>query len=219
MKQHRYLILCFILAFQVKAQAQKTDNSLTSKGFTGLRIGMYVDNGVHPGLKFGTSYLYKEKIKVRKHRLKFLQKKRGDKTKIIHYMLDANAGFYNHPNNHLGTFVGIGYTRLRTKPRKMKTLGWSYEVNYLRRFYNIKTYELDESGNVNTVKGAGRNSLMFAIAPSFGKVLGTKKGGEGWHLYIKPALQVLKYNHSFFPNAALEIGGTFKLTGKAQSNS
>ncbi|MGB1217186.1 MAG: hypothetical protein ACPG5P_04880, partial [Saprospiraceae bacterium] len=93
----------------------------------------------------------------------------------------------------------------------VKTLAWSFEVNYLRRFYNLKTYELNEDGTVETLKGAGTNSLLFAIAPSWRKGFGTRGEEKAWYLYLKPSLQMLKYNHAFFPNATLEIGVNLNL--------
>lgn len=201
------ILCCCFLCINITAQEFKNNvETKPSNKLTGLRTGIYLENGLHPGLKLGTSYILKEKVKPRKHTFKFRQNKYGDKHKQIQYLADGNIGFYNHPNNHRGAFIGVGVTRLRTKTRKMKTLGWSFEVNYLRRFYKLETYELNEDGTTELIKGAGSNSLMFALSPSWGKVFGTKNGGEGWHLYVKPSLQMLKYNHAFFPNAALEIG-------------
>jgi len=207
------LFLTFSL-LPTDSTAQKMRKSIEKEGkkFTGLRAGFYTDNAVHPGLKFGTSYLLKEKEKERKRRLKFVQNKRGNKVKQIQYLADGNVGFYNHPNNHTGVFLGIGLTRHRVKVRKkrkgqkIKTLGWSLEANYLHRFYNIKTYELDENGAIQTVPLAGSNSLMFAISPAFGRIYGIQNGGKGYEIFIKPSLQMLKYNHAFFPNASLEVG-------------
>ena len=127
-------------------------------------------------------------------------------------MLDGNAGFYNHPNNHLGTFVGLGLTRFRFKKRTGITYGFSFEFSYLRKFYNHKTYELSDDGTIKRVPLAGTNNVVFALSPSFGKIMGTKKGKKGWHLYLKPSLQFLTFNHSFAPNATLEIGVSANMT-------
>lgn len=204
------LIFCCCLCLNIEAQNNKIVED-ASKGLTGLRAGIYSDNGLNPGLKLGTSYVLKEKTKSRKYFFKPTQRRPRNGSKKIQHLIDGHIGFYNHFSNHIGTFVGIGYTRMRIKPEKNRTFGWSLEMNYLRKFYNLETYELNAQGEIEQIKGAGSNNLMFAIAPSWGKVFGTKKGGEGLHLYFKPSLQMVEYNHSFFLNASIELGGTLNI--------
>ena len=210
------ILCCLCLCFNAAAQKSKTVTVTTPESteerLTGLRTGLFLDSGLHPGLKFGKSYILKEKEKSRKHLFKFKQNKHGNKVKTVQYLLDGNAGFYNHPNNHFGTFVGVGLTRFRLRERTGITYGFSFELSYLRRFYNNKTYELTDNGTIRRVPLAGTNNVVFALSPSFGKIMGTKKGKEGWHLYFKPSLQILTYNHSFVPNATLEIGVTVNMT-------
>lgn len=216
MTKQIYFILFPLLILCAELQSQKNTERLATedkKKITALRAGIYLDNGVHPGLKIGTSYLLGEKEKSKPRKLKYFQKKRGNSLKNIQYLADGNLGFYQHPNNHAGVFLGIGFTRQRNKTRltrngkeKQRTIAWSLETNYLRRFYNIETFELNDNGEIQKVGAAGTNSLMFAISPSFGRYYDMKKGAKGFHLFIKPSLQLLKYNHAFFPNASLEIG-------------
>ncbi len=211
-------LLCFCLLLVGSTFAQESEKKMltgsnidlveSTKGLRGIDVGLFLENGLHPGLNFGASYLIKERIISKSRRSDSRQEKLGNRTKVIQHLVEGNLGFYNHPNNHFGTFIGIGFTRLRIKTRKMKTFGWSFDMGYLRRIYNIKTYELNEDGTIETIGGAGNNSLMFAIAPTFGKIYGTKKGGNGWHLYFKPNLLIQKYNHTFAPNIAIEIGTT-----------
>lgn len=186
----------------------------TSKGLTGVRAGIYADNGLSPGLKLGTSYLLNEKTKSRKYLIKPKARKRKNQFKKIQYLLDGNIGFYNHFSNHIGMFAGIGFTKMKIKTEKKQTFAWSLEINYLRKFYNLETFELNEQGEVEQIKGAGTNNLMFAIAPSWGRVLGTKNGGEGLHLYFKPSFQMVEYNHAFFLNTALELGVNLNILSK-----
>lgn len=176
---------------------------------------MFADNGVHPGLILGTSFVLKEKEKSRKYLFKSLQKKKLNQLKIIQYLIDGDIGFYNHPNNHLGIFVGLGLSRMQTYTTKMRTMGLSLKLNYLRRFYNIPTLQLNENGTITKIKGAGTNSFVVAIAPSFGKIVGFNKGKRKWHFYIKPNFQIIKYDFGFFPNAAIEIGATANFIKKA----
>lgn len=216
MKKITLVLLLIFSFFNENLQAQEVEKRIDTKNnikFTGLRAGLFLDNGLHPGLKLGTSYFLKEKVKSKKRRSEKSQEKYGNKTKQIKYLADGHIGFYNHPNNHTGVFLGFGFSRFRTKKRinrrgkeRIRTFGWSFEVNYLRRFYNIETFKLGENGEVQKVHGAGNNSLMFVISPILGKTYGIKNGGDGFYIYVKPSLQVLKYNHTFVPNAAIELG-------------
>jgi len=167
-----------------------------------LRVAAFADNGVHPGLKVGTNYLLKENVKVRTRKLAFLQNKKGSKTKVIQYKLDGNLGFYNHPNNHSGIFIGTGITRHKNKNESKLSSAWSLEINYLQRLYNIKTYELDPDGTIIEPGLSGNGGLMLALAPSIEREFGK----NGLIIYIKPSFQLVKYNHSYSPNAALELG-------------
>jgi len=207
-----FVYFCSVLNLTAQASKLSSDaSSLFKDKFTGIRLGLYGESVFHPGLKLGTSYILDEKEKNRKYLFKSREIKRGSQLKIIQVLADANAGYYNHPNNPLGIFLGLGITRMWTKTRKMRTLGWSFDVNYLRRIYNIPTIELNENGEVNEISGAGTNSIMFALSPSFGKIYGVDRDKKEWHFYIKPSLQILKYDFSFVPNFALEIGASLNL--------
>lgn len=190
-------------------QAQES----TSEFDIPVRLGVFADNGVHPGLKIGTSFLLKENVRVRTYRAK----SGNSRTISINYTGDAQAGFYNHPNNHLGLFIGVGVSRIRKNTKSLFSRAWSFEVNYLRRQYNIETVELDENGELSVVNGAGNHSLMLALSPSISRVFGTKNGGDGVEIYLKPSLQMVKYNHGFFPNAAIEFGIGLYLFNKNSS--
>ncbi len=174
-------------------------------------ISFYGDNVIHPGLKIGTSYIFKTKDKTKIRKFKGLENKWGSKLKTIDFSADLNLGFYNHPNNHLGTFLGIGVTRLRTKARKNRVLGFSFEINYLRKFYNLPTYILNENNEVERKRFSGTNEVMFVFAPTFGKNILTKKEFGGVRIFAKPSIQLISYNHSFLPNFALELGCTLNI--------
>ncbi len=204
--------LFFVIPWGIEAQDLKEGEEQEQERFLNyFTFGSYFDNGLHPGVKIGLSHVLGSKIKSRQYRFKSRGSAYGPKTKSIKYLLDGNVGMYTHPNNHIGTFVGFGFTRLRTEQRKLRTLAWSFGVNYLRRFYNIETYTVSENGKIEKVSFAGTNSLMFNLTPSFGKEVASKNDGQSWRWYIAPSLQFLKYNHSFFPNASLEIGATINL--------
>ncbi len=179
-----------------------------------IRVGYFADNGVHPGLKLGTSMLLKEVVKVRTYRSSASPNGKASKTLYRQYLGDAQVGFYHHPNNHNGFFVGLGVTRKLSSSKTYFSRAWSFEVNYLRRAYNIETFEIDGNGELKSVDGAGNNSLMFVLSPTLARVFGKRNGNEGVEIYVKPSLQVLKYNHAFFPNAAIEGGFVLNLFNK-----
>lgn len=214
----RLLVIACLVTFALQTNGQENlqteTETETSKKINALSVGLYLDNGLHPGLKFGASHLLTTKFKSKKHRLNFRQKRYDNKVKEIKFLLDGNLGFYNHPNNHFGSFAGLGFTRMRmndqNKKDEVRTFAWSFGVNYLRRFYNIETYELDSNGGIESVPFAGTNSVMFYVTPSFGKNY-QLKSGKTWRFFIAPSLQFLKYNHAFFPNASLEVGATLNL--------
>ncbi len=201
------LSFLLFISFSTNAQEQELTSS-SDKRMLPLRVSYYGENGVHPGLRVGTSYLLHEKTKVKIYKRQAKQSKKGSKTKYIQYKLDANLGYYNHPNNHTGVLLGLGVTRHKNKNKKKVSFAWSFEVNYLRRFYNIETFEILEDGSINTINLAGNGGLMFALAPSIERRFGEK----GTLLFLKPAFQAVKYNHSNFLNAAVELGVSLNLS-------
>jgi len=199
--------LILLLLFSVSATAQDLDSGSNNNGFP-LRIAYYGENMVHPGLRVGTSYVLHRKVKVRTPIFKFLQDKRGSMTKVIQYKLDGNLGFYNHPNNHTGLLMGAAITRHKNKNESKFSTAWSLEINYLRRFYNIETFQIDSNGAINQVGLGGNDGLMVALAPSMESAFGEK----GHIVFVKPAIQLVKYNHTYFSNAIIELGMSLKLS-------
>ncbi|MEO0581581.1 MAG: hypothetical protein AAF135_05110 [Bacteroidota bacterium] len=206
------LLLLFLCTPEAYSQTSRpmldTSNGLSER-ITGIRIGLWAENGLHPGLRVGTSYILSEKEKNRSALFKALRKRRASQQKIIQYLADGNVGFYTHPNNHVGAYGGIGLTRMQTNATKLRTLGLSVELNYLRRTYNIPTLELNSDGTISEIGGAGTNSFIIALAPSFGKLFGGGQGKREKHIYVKPQVQLIGYDFGLFPNAAIELGMSF----------
>lgn len=205
------IIIVLLLNCYVYTQAQSvrkfTDEANTnSVTWNGLRASFFADNGVHPGARLGTSLVLAEKEKSRKFLFKAAKGKAGNSLKIVQFLIDGQFGFYNHPNNHSGLLLGLGASRIRTKSNSGQTFGISLEANYLRRIYNIPTVELNENGTFQDLSGAGNNGVSIALAPSIGKVIGSRLDKPQWHIYLKPQIQLIKYDFGFFPNAAIELG-------------
>ena len=175
-----------------------------------VSISYYGENGVHPGLKLGTWYTFATKEKSKTRWFKKRQEKLGDKVKLKNSFAVANVGFYDHPNNHLGTFITAGIGRERVKTRKGSIIGGVLEAGYLRRWNKFKTYRLTESGEIETVPLAGNNAFMVSLSPIFGRDWNYRRNLPlRWTM--KPSLQFLQYNHTWVANAAFEFGVQFYL--------
>lgn len=175
-----------------------------------LRISYFGDNLIHPGLRIGSSLPLARKVKVKTYRSKKSGSAKKSKTKLIEYTFDGNIGFYTQPNNHFGIPVGIGLSRYRTINEKKFSTGWSFEINYLQRLYNIDTYTIDDDGNIEELTTAGNGGLAFTLAPMLRRSFGQKN----MVAFVKPMIQLNKYNHSYNINYAAEFGISLNLRKK-----
>lgn len=195
-----FLILLMFIACGSKAQ------NFSFKELP-ISVGFYGENGIHPGIKIGTSYNFYSREKSKNYRLNSRQTKFGNKLKLKELFLDYNLGLYSFPNNHTGYFTNVGVTFLRTKLRKNFQLGLSFEMGYLRRANKFETYELTSDGQISTVGFAGNNAMVLALSPIFAKEFANNK----LRIFGKPSFQFLTYTHTWQPNASLEIGLVFNI--------
>lgn len=202
----KYISVLFVLWLTFNSQGQLILGELP------VHVSYYGDNGIHPGLKLGTSYNFWSKEKSKVYRFKYRTNKYGNKTKLRELNLDYNLGFYSHPNNHLGLFTTIGVSYLRIKERKGRVFGVSFEVGYLRRMNKFTTYELNTEGEIVEKKLAGNNAIILSISPVFGKEF--KISEHQMRFFVKPNLQAVKYNEKIQPNISLELGTTFNINRK-----
>lgn len=174
-----------------------------------LYSSVYLENAFHPGLKVGSYITVWDKTKTRTFRGLKRQEKLGTQTKLKELNLNFNLGFYNHVNNHFGTFISSGTTFLRTKTRKMRQLGVSLDLGYLRRFYKFETVQLSEDGNIESIPNAGNNAFFI----DFGLIIGREFQTDQFSFrpFIKPTLQLQHYSYTVVPNAILEIGTVFNI--------
>ncbi len=200
MIKHKYIIWigCMVISLHLKAQ------SFDWRALP-LQVSYYGDNGIHPGIKLGTTYAYKTYEKAKTRRLKKRQAKFGDKLKVKQLSALTNIGFYSHPNNDFGLFINLGAGYERIKTRKGNLFGVNLEIGYLRSINQFKTEKLNDQGEIEQVFFAGQNGIIIGLSPVFGRDLMFKRGiPVKW--YVKPSPQLVKYNHGWFPNAALELG-------------
>ena len=143
--------------------------SLSERGFAQqfslkelpISVAYFGENGIHPGLKFSTSYAFWSKTKYRQYHSLKKQGKWGEKGKRRELLADFNLGFYSHPNNHTGIFGNVGASYLRTKLRKNRQFGISLEVGFLGRINKFNTYQLSPGGNIEEIRFAGNTALML----------------------------------------------------------
>jgi hypothetical protein len=177
-----------------------------------LSVSYYGDNGIHPGLKLGSYWEFKNIETSKNHKLKFLDKNRGNKEKVKALSLDYNLGFYSFANNHNGYFTNVGLSYLRTNLRKNRQFGYSLEVGYLRRDYKFQTIIAQAVGSFSESNFAGNNALLLSFSPVFGKEFMFLN--KGTRFFVKPIVQVVTYNHTMLPNASLELGIVYNVSHK-----
>jgi hypothetical protein len=203
----------FIAILLITGSASAYGQSLKLKELP-ISVAYYGDNGIHPGLKIGTTYNFLSKTKYKAYRSTQKQGKYGDKGKRRDLFADLNLGFYSFPNNHTGVFSNVGLTYLRTKLRKNWQLGASLELGFLGRINKFETYALDPDGSYWSVPLAGNRAAMLSLAPVFGKEF--QMGNGPVRVYMKPIFQLMQYTHTWQPNASLEIGMVFKIHHKGE---
>lgn len=179
-----------------------------------INISYFGENGIHPGLKLGIEYPLASREKEKERLFRKRQEKRGSKLKTRELFLTGNIGSYIHPNNHLGVFVGTDIGARRIKGKNGNFVELNLGIGYLQRLYTIDTYTLDANESLQRIGAAGNGSFMLGLAPSFGRDLSVKKGRSvKW--FVKPGLQITRYNHSFLPNGFLELGVQFRLNASS----
>lgn len=189
--KHRIL---FLLIALVIGKVGMTQNF--SFKYLPISVGYYGENGIHPGIKIGTSYSFYFWHGSRSTKF-------GKEYTRKELFLDYNLGFYSFPNNHTGYFTNVGMTFLsRGTFRKGFEFGLSFEMGYLRRSNKFETYELTSDGQISEVSFAGNNAMVLALSPIFAKEIAHYK----MRIFAKPSFQFLTYTHAWQPNASLEIG-------------
>ncbi len=186
----------------------------THPGDWALNVSYFGETGIHPGLKVGLSHTLWEKEKHHKRWFKGRQNRLGPKVKMYQLFGGANLAVYSHPNNHTGVLPNLEVGWKRINMRRGSFFGAQLGIGYLRRFYNVATYELGEGGEPDKVSAAGRGMFVPSFAFLWGKDLSVKgKTPISWH--IKPTVMMLApYNHTNVFSFALELGVSYRLGKK-----
>jgi len=161
--------------------------------------GALVNPGLRVGIEFPMTYKRKEYTKRGK-----------TKTKEKQVLLSTHfSTFYQYMTS---TSLMLSEELIL---RKTKTRGFKREtifgIGYMRTFNAGKTYEVNDNGTVELIRGAGQNHLAIIVGTSIGRDLWKKKKKPiAWH--FKPTLvAVAPYNT--FANFLLniEFGLVYKL--------
>ena len=201
------LSMVILFMFRLCIFGQEQENKMLP-----ISVSYYGDNLIHPGLKVGTTYTFKSYQKFKVRRLNKRQIKMGNKIKYKQLMIMGSVGGYSHPNNDIGLFMNTGFGYERVKSGKGNLFGVNLELGYLRTFNRFKTLSVNPAGGIELVSLAGQNSVMLTLSPVFGRDLSIRRDIPlKW--YVKPGIQLLKYNHGWFPNAVFEAETIFYLKG------
>lgn len=199
--------LIILILITIQANIGFTQSNIDSP--FAVSASFYGDLSIHPGFRLAGYYNFKSFEKSKNRILSKRQDKKGTKVKNKLYYGIISAGVYSHANNHNGWSgnIGVGYERV--KARNGNLFGYSLTTGYLFRDYKFDTYTLEEN-NIEKISLAGSGGVVFSIAPHFGRDLSIKTSIP-LKLVLKPIIQVMKYNHSFAPNAALELEFIYNL--------
>ena len=142
-------------------------------------LSYFGETGLHPGVKFGLNYAYKEKEKT-----KYKIKRNGiklQKGRKHQFLLMGNAGGYHHANYLTNLFVSVesGYRlniirKKENKKRKVYFFESTIGIGYLRYFHYGTTFETTTDGFAKKELGGG-NSFMPTSSIGFGTNIPNQK--------------------------------------------
>lgn len=176
-----------------------------------LNISFFGESAVHPGFRIGTEWILWQKEKSKSRWLFNRQEKIGSKTKTKQLIVNSNFRFYNHPNNHYGLMISSDAVFRRIKNRKGYFLEAGIGVGYLRKNYNIETYELGTGADPVLISGAGYNQFLTSFPFGLGRDFSFSSNLPlAIYLKLVPWIGFFQ-GHAVIPNAAFEIGVRYKL--------
>jgi hypothetical protein len=190
--------------------AQKYSNISEQKEKLPISIfGNFIFQGIYPGFRVGIE-----------QPLKFKNYK-DDSGKILKYKQHAvqySFGFYYHGGFHTNFFATSEYV-FRRISKKGFIREFKPGLSLSRTFIGATTYQVDNSGNVDKVSGAGDFYFMPSLNFGLGKDLGINKPSVPLAITANFNLTgILPYNGLVLPTPMFEIGFRYKLNGvKIQS--
>lgn len=178
-------------------------------------LSYFGETGLHPGVKFGFNYAYKQKEKT-----KYKTKRNGTKLQkgLQHqFLLMGNAGGYHHAKYLTNLFVSVesGYRlniirKKENKKRKVYFFESTIGIGYLRYFHYGTTFETTADGFTKKELGGG-NSFMPTSSIGFGTNIPNQKELP-IYWFIKPTF-FMELPQTSFPvmHLALDVGVRMEL--------
>lgn len=204
----RKIFFSLLLGVTALSYGQEVTDRLSIKDQLRYNASYYGNNLWNPGLKFGATYVWKERtVSKNKNR----RKKEITKIKKHQLVLSGNFGFYRHPKSHVGVFnhYGIFYRKINAKGKR-KVVGLS-PIGYYRSFLP-ETYEVQADESVSKVVLPGRSYFSPVLTLGYGKSRGDKRLTD-WFFNVNIMI-LYPYNADFLPLLNLEYGYSFDLKKK-----
>ena len=198
------IILISILFFSFgRVYSQKADSVsiFSTRTYTFSYFG---NNLIYPGLKAATNITLKEKTVI-----KSKTKKSGkivDRSTKRQLLSGFDIGFFWQPKSHIGAFSFFEFTYRIIKQRTGAYTKFGIGPGIYRSFYP-KTYEVDNSGNVNSVPFGGR--AYFAPVFIFGTGKFKKDKFFQSRTFTTNLMFLFDYNGGIVPLLNLEFGFCF----------
>lgn len=185
-------------------------------------LSYFGEMGLHPGVKVGLNYAYKQKEKT-----KYKTKRNGiklQKGRKHQFLLMGNAGGYHHAKYLTNLFVSVesGYRlnfirKKENKKQKTFFLESTIGVGYLRYFHYGTTFETTTDGFTKKELGGG-NSFMPTSSIGFGASIPNQKELP-IYWFVKPTF-FMELPQTSFPvmHLAVDIGVKVDLNFNRKGN-
>ena len=199
------LILVFISATNIVAFSQNRDTVTFygNKFFCGASY--YGNNIIKPGLKFNVNYILNGKLLTKYKTGKSGKSK--NKSAIKQMLLTGDIGFLWFPQSHFAVF---NYYQIVFKKIKLKNSLFSSIAigpGIYRTIYP-EAYEVDITGEVKPVNGAGNTYFSSVITLGNGKIIDKKLFGA-WFINVD-FMFLFNYNTGIVPLLNVGFGFNFK---------
>jgi hypothetical protein len=164
-----------------------------------IKLSYYGESITHYGLRGGYESVF---------RTKSTDRKMGTVTKNLLY--SGNIALYRHPHNHIGIILSPEL-EWRRNARKGRFIEVALAPSLFRYFYEGKTFEINESGNLERVKLAGRTTFLPTLSFGFGRDMSVNRNMPiSWYSRIN-AMRQFPYNASSLTRVSIELGIIRKL--------
>lgn len=181
-------------------------DSLSQSSPDRITVAYFGEHGIHPGLKIGAAWNFRDVTITKTRRLTRLANKYPPKNIRREFFYGTALSYYHFPNNHDGIMLtaSLGVRRIKTATGRFA--GVELGLGGLQRVYNLDVVGLDENGNLIEFSRRGITQFTPVIAACLGRDM-----SESWSIpvswFLKPTAWLgVPYVHVTTPSIALEIG-------------